>query len=326
MVLSIARFNFVSPTLDRRTTGELYRAGVEMAAYADEAGFFGLSLEEHHGADDGWSPSPLINAGLMLGCTKQIRVTVSAVLVPLHDPLRLAEDIAVLDLASNGRITVIGGLGYRPEEYEAHGKDWSRRGALMDESIEAMLAAWTGEPFTYHGRHARVTPMPQSAPQQLLFIGGRTKAAARRAARFGLPFNPVAELPELEALYQEECKANGTKGFVIMPPSSTTFTFVAEDPDEAWSSLGQHFLHEAKQYAGWQTDAVHSAAYSPASTVEELRAEGKYRVLSPEQCIAAGQEGEGVFVLHPLCGGLPPERGWDCLRLYVEQVLPALAG
>ena len=172
MVLSIARFNFVSPTLDRRTTGELYRAGVAMAAYADEAGFFGLSLEEHHGADDGWSPSPLINAGLMLGCTKQIRVTVSAVLVPLHDPLRLAEDIAVLDLASNGRITVIAGLGYRPEEYEAHGKDWSRRGALMDESLEAMLAAWSGEPFTYQGRHARVTPMPQSVPQQLLFVGG----------------------------------------------------------------------------------------------------------------------------------------------------------
>jgi alkanesulfonate monooxygenase SsuD/methylene tetrahydromethanopterin reductase-like flavin-dependent oxidoreductase (luciferase family) len=297
MVLSIARFNFVSPTLDRRTTGELYRAGVEMAAYADEAGFFGLSLEEHHGANDGWSPSPLINAGLMLGCTKQIRVTVSAVLVPLHDPLRLAEDIAVLDLASNGRITVIGGLGYRPEEYEAHGKDWSRRGALMDESIEAVLAAWSGEPFTYQGRNARVTPMPQSVPQ-----------------------------PDLEALYQEECKANGTKGFVIMPPSSTTFTFVAEDPEEAWASLGEHFLHEAKQYAGWQTDAVHSAAYSPASTVEELRAEGKYRVLSPEECVAAAQEGAGVFVLHPLCGGLPPERGWDCLRLYVEQVLPALVG
>ena len=309
MVLSIARFNFISPTLDRRRTAELYQAGVAMAAYADQAGFFGVSLEEHHGADDGWSPSPLINAGLMLGCTTTLRVTVSA----------------VLDLASGGRITVIAGLGYRPEEYEAHGKDWHRRGEIMDESLEAMLAGWTGEPFTYQGRRARVTPPPLSAPQQLLFVGGRTKAAARRAARFGLPFNPVAQLPDLEALYHEECKANGTSGFVVSPSPETSFTFVAEDPDEAWDALGEHFLHEARTYAQWQTDAVHSAAYTEAATVEQLRADGKYRVLTPEDCVAAGKEGTSVFVLHPLCGGLPPERGWECLRLYVEQVLPALA-
>ena len=90
-----------------------------MAKYADENDFFTLSFEEHHGADDGWSPTPLTNAAMVVGATKNVRIIVQALLVPLHDPIRLAEQIAVLDLASGGRVSVVAGLGYRPEEYEA---------------------------------------------------------------------------------------------------------------------------------------------------------------------------------------------------------------
>ena len=88
-----------------------------MAAVADRNGFMAVSLEEHHGVDDGWSPAPLTTAGLILGRTKNMRVMVQALLVPLNDPLRVAEQVAVLDLASGGRINVVAGLGYRPEEY-----------------------------------------------------------------------------------------------------------------------------------------------------------------------------------------------------------------
>ena len=80
-------------------------------------------------------------------------MSISALLVPLHDPLRIAEDIAVLDLMSGGRLLIIGGMGYRPEEYAAHGKDWTNRGKLMDECVDALLKAWTGEPFEYRGTH-----------------------------------------------------------------------------------------------------------------------------------------------------------------------------
>ena len=86
-----------------------------MAGYADEHGFTMLTLEEHHGIDDGYCPSPLVMAGLIFGRTKNVAVTISALLTPLHDPLRIAEDIAVLDLASGGRLTVIAGIGYRPD-------------------------------------------------------------------------------------------------------------------------------------------------------------------------------------------------------------------
>ena len=75
----------------------------------------------------------------MPACCSRNLAAVSALLIPLHDPLRIAEDIAVLDLLSGGRLSVIGGIGYRPEEYAAHGKDWKNRGKLMDECVDTLL-------------------------------------------------------------------------------------------------------------------------------------------------------------------------------------------
>jgi alkanesulfonate monooxygenase SsuD/methylene tetrahydromethanopterin reductase-like flavin-dependent oxidoreductase (luciferase family) len=305
----------------------MYAAGIEMAAVADRHHFTAVTLEEHHGVDDGWSPAPLTIAGLMLGRTEKLRVMVQALLVPLNDPIRVAEQIATLDLASGGRINVVAGLGYRPEEYAAAGADWKGRGALMDEHLDAILAAWTGEEFSYRGRAVRVTPRPRTPAAGILFVGGSGKPAARRAARLGLGLLPAAHLPELQAFYEEQCAEHGTTPFMIMPPANTALTLIAEDPDRAWAELGHHLLHEASRYQSWQTGDVHSAVASHASTAEELRAEGIYRILAPEQAVEICKK-EGDFasmVLHPLCGGIPVERGWETVNLYVEKVLPALS-
>jgi alkanesulfonate monooxygenase SsuD/methylene tetrahydromethanopterin reductase-like flavin-dependent oxidoreductase (luciferase family) len=105
MATSMARFNFVQPELGRVETSARYRAALDMATTMDDAGFAMISLEEHHGADNGWSPTPMLTAGMILARTKNLGVSISALLVPLHDPLRVAEDIAVIDLASGGRRT-----------------------------------------------------------------------------------------------------------------------------------------------------------------------------------------------------------------------------
>ena len=164
-MFSTVRLNFQVPDLDRKALAAAYSEGIAMARYADESGFDVVSFEEHHGTDLAWSPSPLITAGAVLGSTKNVRVVIQALLVPLHDPLRIAEDMAVLDLMSGGRLMVVSGLGYRPDEYAMFDKDWAGRGALVDEDLEAILNAWTGEPFTYRGRTVRVTPPPASPPQ-----------------------------------------------------------------------------------------------------------------------------------------------------------------
>jgi alkanesulfonate monooxygenase SsuD/methylene tetrahydromethanopterin reductase-like flavin-dependent oxidoreductase (luciferase family) len=325
--ISLLRFNFVLPGRDPATLSSMYQAGVEMAAAADDAGFMAVTVEEHHGVDDGWSPAPLAIAGLMLGRTKNIRLMVQALLVPLNDPIRVAEQVAILDLASGGRINVVAGLGYRQEEYADAGADWKGRGKTMDAYLEAIVNAWSGNEFEYDGRALTVTPTPQTPPAGILFVGGSGKPAARRAARLGLGLLPAAHLPELEQYYNEQCAEHGTTPFLIMPPAETSLTIIQEDPDKAWAELGHHLLHEASRYQSWQTDDVHSAVASHASTVEELRAEGIYRILSPEQAIEICKE-QGDFatmILHPLVGGMPVDKAWDTVNLYIEKVLPALA-
>ncbi|MFF9775259.1 LLM class flavin-dependent oxidoreductase [Streptomyces sp. NPDC013978] len=323
MPVTVVRFNLVEPGATPSSLKARYRAAVEMAAYADEQGIATVQTEEHHGVENNWLPSPFVFAGAVFGATRRIAVTVSAVIGPLHDPLRLAEDIAVLDLMSGGRLVTVAGIGYRPEEYAQFDVEWERRGKLQDEVLETLLRAWTGEPFAYRGRTVRVTPRPGTEPHPLLLVGGSSRAAARRAARLGLPFFPSAHLPELESYYKERLVEYGTEGWTMMPAAETPLLHVAEDPDRAWAEYGGHFLHEARTYASWQSAGIRSAVRSGASTVAELRAEGVYRIVTPDECVALGLDN---YVLHPLAGGMPLEEGWRGLRLFAERVLPRLAG
>ena len=324
MPVTVVRFNLIEPDATRASLRARYQAAVDMAAYADEHGISTVQTEEHHGVANNWLPSPFVFAGAVFGATRRIAVTVSAVIGPLHDPLRLAEEIAVLDLLSGGRLMTVAGIGYRPEEYELFDVEWKRRGRLQDELLETLLKAWSGEPFSFRGRIVRVTPRPFSDPHPLLLVGGSSKAAARRAARLGLPFFPSAHLPELEAYYRERLAEYGTEGFCVMPAAETPLLHVAEDPDRVWAEHGERFLHEARMYTSWQTGTVRSAVKSAATDVAGLRAEGVYRVLTPEECVRYAGAGAESLVLHPLCGGMPVEEGWRSLRLFAEQVVPRL--
>src|SRR5579871_1050020 len=328
MVMAMMRFNQVQPGLEPKELAARYQATLDLAEYGEKHGFSMVTLEEHHGAPDGWSPSPLISAGAIFGRTKTTAVSISALLVPLHDPLRIAEDIAVLDLYSGGRLTVIAGVGYRPSEYAAHGKSWADRGKLMDEAIDTLLKAWTGEPFEYHGSTVQVTPRPVTQPHPTLLVGGTAKVSARRAARFGLPFMPADHMPELEAYYYEQCAQYGVQGFAVMPPEHMSHVHVAEDPDKAWAELGKYFLHEATTYASWQTPDIRSAVHSHATTVDQLRNEGIYTILTPEETVekvrAAG-DSFGGLAMHPLVGGMPIDEGWRTVTLCAEQVIPKLS-
>lgn len=116
----------------------LYRAALEQCAWAEDHGFAMVTLSEHHGADDGYCPSPLVMAAAVAGRTRSLRVLIAALVLPLYDPIRLAEDLAVLDLASGGRVDLILGAGYRPEEMAMFGRRMSDRAALLEEGIAVL--------------------------------------------------------------------------------------------------------------------------------------------------------------------------------------------
>ncbi|MCF2528572.1 LLM class flavin-dependent oxidoreductase [Yinghuangia soli] len=325
MAVTNLRFNQVTPGLDRADVASRYQATIEMAKFADANGFDMVTLEEHHGAENGWSPSPLSTAGAIFGATERIGVIISALLAPLYDPIRLAEDIAVLDNISGGRLSIVAGLGYRPEEYAAIGKEWKRRGKIQDEVLETLLKAWTGEPFEYRGETVRVTPRPFTDPHPMLMIGGTAKASVRRAVRLRLPFFAAAPLPELEQYYYELAAEEGFEGgFAMLPSAATTMIYCTEDPDKAWAEYGSYFLHEAETYAAWQTPDIASVMESEAHTVEALREEGIYACLTPDECIERAKTGglTDALILHPLVGGLPIDAGWASLQLFKDKVLP----
>lgn len=314
-----------APRGDPPQRRELYRTALEMAEWAENHNGLSLIVSEHHGVDDGYLPSPLLLASAMAARTSSIPVMVGALLVPLYEPLKLAEDLAVLDIISNGRVSYIAGLGYRPTEYEMFGQDFRARGKRMDHCLAVLLKAWTGEPFEVDGRTVRVTPRPLTPGGPKLFYGGGSAAAARRAARFGLDLFAEVDDPGIEAAFREESERLGRQpGACIIPPrGSPNSVFVARDPDAAWDRLGEHLLQDARSYAGWLGDRQ-TATSSTARSVDELRAEnGSYRILTPAQAVEMIKS-FGFLSMQPLCGGIAPDIAWESLELFAAEVLPAL--
>jgi alkanesulfonate monooxygenase SsuD/methylene tetrahydromethanopterin reductase-like flavin-dependent oxidoreductase (luciferase family) len=318
---AILRLAMSGRAADGRAEADRYCAALDMAAYADECGFAIVNVEEHHDAEIGWLPSPLVMAALIIGRTTRVRVRASALLAPLYDPIRLAEDIAILDLASRGRFVFVLGQGYRPSEYHALDRDWAGRGARTDFIIETLLEAWRGDPFEYRGRTIHVSPRPYTQPHPPFYIGGMSAAAVKRAARYGLPYFPAQPSPKPEALYLAELARLGKQGF-IERHEDLSLLIVDEQPDQAWRELGPYLLREAEEYARWSRSGVERHYESAASSIEALRAQRACEIITPEECLARAATRQ-VYrpILHPLAGGIPVERAWRSLRLFADRVL-----
>jgi alkanesulfonate monooxygenase SsuD/methylene tetrahydromethanopterin reductase-like flavin-dependent oxidoreductase (luciferase family) len=305
---------------------ELYRAALEMAEWGEAHGCLAVQVSEHHGSPDGYLAAPLVLAAGIAGRTRRLPIQVAALILPLHDPIELAEQMVVLDLISGGRVSYIVAVGYREPEYAASGRDFSARGRRMDDCLSALKRAFSGEPFEFEGRPVRVLPRPATPGGPPLLLGGHSAAAVRRAARFGLGVLTQGGGASLAALYRDECARHGrAPGAFIDPPADTVSSaFVAEDVERAWRRLGPHLLHDAQMYAAWLGESG-AVTKSRAASVAELRAEqGPYRIFTPEEAVLHVRR-SGVLLMHPLCGGIPPALAWEHLELVAKKVLPALA-
>ena len=321
----LLRFDLrIPPFVSGLTPGDQYREFLEMVRWADERGFSGVVLSEHHGTEDGYMSAPLVLAGAVLGATRNLFCSVSALLLPLHDPLRAAEDIAALDRLAPGRLNVVVGVGYREQEFEMFGSDRARRGRLAEDGVKVMLRAWEGAPFEVGGRQAWVNPPPTSSPRSLLAIGGSVEASAHRAAKLGLPFIPTLHDESLARAYYAEAAEQGFEEAACLMPSGPGLVLVTRDPDALWGRIGEQLLYDSVAYADWQYADQRSSWHVEATTVEGLRAAGQHAIVTPEECIDLVR-GRGVAVLHPLVAGIDPAIGWETLELVVDVVMPGLA-
>lgn len=325
MTFFATRYDFRAPGASPTARAELFARAVEQVSYLDTHGQDVVMLSEHHGSPDGYLPNPLMVASAFAAATSRIMLTISAVVVNLHHPLRLAEDIAVLDHLSGGRVSYTLGLGYLPDEYAQLGVSWKTRGADIEQAIHVLRQAWTGDEFEFDGRPVQVTPTPLSQPHPMLSYGGGSRAAALRAARLNLGFQPQVADPELRELYDNECRAHGRDpGFVMTPPPGPSTVFCAEDPDHFWREYGEFLLADAKAYDAWHGDHA-SHVRDSSTTVAELRSGTGYVVCTPDELINRCRSREFKLVTsHPLCAGMPEKPSWESVHLIGEKVIPAL--
>jgi alkanesulfonate monooxygenase SsuD/methylene tetrahydromethanopterin reductase-like flavin-dependent oxidoreductase (luciferase family) len=317
------RFDMRAPDFGGSTT-DLYQAAIEMAAWSETRGCIAAVISEHHTSPDGYIPSPLLLASAMAARTEQLHISIAAALLAFYDPIRLAEDMTVLDIISKGRLSYVMGLGYRPEEFEMYGVDWKRRGQIAEEKLQLLLKAKTGEPFEHEGRRIQVTPPPVTPGGPAVMWGGGSIAAAMRAGRYGLGFFAQSDKPGMLEAYEESCREHGFEpGMAQLPPSDAATTmFVADDVDKAWDEIGEYILHDVKMYGDWNPGDETTASISHAQTVEELRATSPaHKIYSTDEAVEIVRNG-GMLMLMPLCGGLPPDLAWPYVERVANDVLP----
>jgi alkanesulfonate monooxygenase SsuD/methylene tetrahydromethanopterin reductase-like flavin-dependent oxidoreductase (luciferase family) len=300
---------------------DMYEAAIEMCSWAESRGAVIAVLSEHHGTEDGHLPAPHILASAIAARTKQLAILLAAVPIPFWDPVRLAEEISVLDIISRGRVSYAFGVGHRAEEYEHFGIDMHQRGRLADESLALVLRLLKGQAVEHDGRDIHVTPGCATPGGPYMLVAGGSKSAARRAAKYGLGFISQTDSPALKDFYEEQCRAGGhDPGVMQFPvPGAPTAVFVADDVDAAWHELGPYLLHDAVTAAAYRHSDDSVASISRADSVTELReSAGPYRVFTRSEAAEYIRNGRPLPLL-PLCGGLPPDVAWP----YLERAMAA---
>lgn len=322
--------DFRQPLPHDQSYAEYYTECLDEVAEADRLGFDTVWLPEHHLTADGFLPSPLVMSAAIASRTQRIRIGTGILVLPLHHPLRIAEDVAVADLISGGRMIVGVGQGYAEREFAAMGVDRRDRSSLLEEGVEVIRQALHHGQVTLHGRHwsfndVPVTPSPRR--QVPVYVGGVTAPALRRAARIGdgitiycaTPADLRARRALLDTVLAEQAAAQATAGSdpASVPLVCTGILHVADDPDQAWA--------EARSGIAYLEGGI--ASYSDTDALVHDRAE--YLVGTPEDVagrLAALHRDVGFdhFAYWARLPGLSHERAMESLHLVATRVLPTL--
>jgi alkanesulfonate monooxygenase SsuD/methylene tetrahydromethanopterin reductase-like flavin-dependent oxidoreductase (luciferase family) len=229
----------------------LFEEVIEQVALSEQLGFDEAWFAEHHHSDYSILPSPNLLIAACSQRTRRMRLGNLINILPFHDPIRLAEEIGMLDLMTGGRLDVGIGRGIRRAEFAAMGLDKAGAEARFDEALDIMLKAWaTEERFSYDGKFWRysniaVRPKPLQRPHPPFVYGAITQVSVDRAARRGWHLaqarQPLDDLVPMAARYREQRAMHGLdadEGRVILVRE----VFVAETDEEAWAIAGPALL------------------------------------------------------------------------------------
>jgi probable F420-dependent oxidoreductase len=337
--VGVGLFTGQVPEGSPRTFAQEYRETVELVRLAEALGFDSAWVSEHHGASDGYLPSLLPMLAAFAATTERIRLGTGIVLTPFHDPIRLAEDAAVVDQLSNGRLILGLGIGWREEEFRMFDVPMSERLQRTVETIEVLRRAWTGRRFSFRGRafrydRVRVTPPPAREGGPPIYLGGYAESAVRRAGRLGDGYITDADPKDVavelfESGAQEAGKDPGTMGLVLLR------NVVVSRDDSGWNIAGPGISHQLGAYAAWDArsdtpdvDRLELPPPDEEAILEWTTAGTPSQVASQLRDLVRtfGDRGELEIVVRLHYPGMTLEQGSTMIEVFAQDVLPALRG
>ncbi len=328
------------PPDDPRSHAELYREAVERSETAERSGFDSVWLSEHHFVDDGYMPSLLVLAAAIAQATQAVQIGTAVLLAPLHDPLRIAEDAATVDLLSGGRFILGLGAGWRNEEFEAFGVDQDERAGRVRETVHVLRGAWGPGAFSFNGKHysfknVNVTPKPTKPIP--IWLGGFAPGAIRRAGRIADGFLGSSTGTSGLAAFAE-AKQIALEGRTKSGGDHSSFAFAlhvpvyVSDGSDPWEEIKQHYGYLRWKYA----DMGQARGSSRASSPPPLDADREAQLRSTIICgdaervaseIAAFRDELGDdthFIFRSDFPGLPSDQQFALIERIGSEVIPRL--
>jgi probable F420-dependent oxidoreductase len=296
---------------------------------SERLGFTGLWLSEHHFVDDGYLPSPLVGAAAVAARTRRLTIGTNVLLLPMHHPLRVAEDAAVVQLISGGRFVLGVGQGYVQHEFEALGFDRKYRPSLLEEGVEVIKHAWEEGSTGYEGKRWRFDdlpfePRPEKRPP--IYVGAFADPAIDRAVRLADGFLASAGGGSLADTYRRvrETLARHGRDDEDFPIVASGVVYVHEDPERALADVAPAISYQRSRYAEWGTDRDRPR---PEPVRPEDLPWERYLVGSPDEVA------EGLIRLHQEAPydhycywgrlpGITHEQALANARLFASEVMP----
>jgi alkanesulfonate monooxygenase SsuD/methylene tetrahydromethanopterin reductase-like flavin-dependent oxidoreductase (luciferase family) len=277
-------YDFRNPPQWQVPFEQLYAESLDQIVEAERLGFDSAWITEHHFCDDGYTPSPMVIGAAIGARTKRLRLGTNLMVLPLHNPIRVAEDAATLSLLTGGRFDLGVGIGYRELEFREFGRELKHRPSLVEESIEIIRRAWAGERINFTGKRftvgdLRVLPLPEHTPK--LYLGGMAEPAIDRAARIADGFLSTGSIGH--DVYVNCLKKHGRApedGVII----AGSWAIVSDDPEREARAVAPHALYQGNQYIEW-------GAFGPPDTTprfpdgETALAQGLYQLWDADQAV-----------------------------------------
>jgi alkanesulfonate monooxygenase SsuD/methylene tetrahydromethanopterin reductase-like flavin-dependent oxidoreductase (luciferase family) len=324
---------------DETSDAELYAHALDLAVQAEQLGMDSVWVSEHHFVDDGYLPSCLPLCAAIAARTRRVQIGTGVLLAPLHDPLRLAEDAAVTDLISAGRLILGIGLGWRDEEFAGLGVPLRERVPRMVAAVDTMRRGWRGE-LVAGGPHQNlaavpVRPLPARPGGPPLWVGAMSERAVRRAGKIADGFMATevgpAMLAEQAELARAEFAASGRTGAFTISVNLPVFAWDEVGAQDAWD-----LIRDSVRYIAWKYDDMEGAhgrgdapqPAPPMTAAEEDALRESIILGTPRQVaerineyrVAAG--GDLDFVARLYFPGLSWDLQQRALRIFAEQVAP----